>query len=232
MSICLPIKRCWVPDIIKAYWNTWASMWALNIWWLCNSSCVWQKLSLIATQKSSDTEKLFLGLWKVWITLASLMSADAVTRQQAKLLKWLLSQYSPIRILHSVGKRSSLFFSVKRWLSALGSKQLWFLFCMSLAANHKLCVMLPLFTEIEYQPPNCIRIMSFPWETENTCTKSSAAHLGKESSFFPCRQATHLWHQIQFMHISPLLLSLAAHMPFHVPKPKRQLSCQIFWQSG
>lgn len=150
MSICLHIKRCWVPDIIKACWNTWASIWALNIWWPCNSSCVWQKLSLIATQKSSDTEKIFLGLWKVWITLASLMSADAVTRQWAKLLKWLLSQYSPIWILHSVGKRSSLFFSVKGRLSALGSKQLWFLSCMSLAANHKLCVTLPLFIEIEY----------------------------------------------------------------------------------
>lgn len=159
-------------------------MWALSIWWPCSSSYVWQKLSLIAMQKSSDTEKLFLGLREVWITLASLMSADASTRQWAELLKWLFSEYSPIWILHSVGKRSNLFFSVKGWLSALRSKQLRFFSCMSLAANHKPCVTLPLFTEmIEYQPPNCIRIMPFPWETENTCTKSSAAQLGKESSF-------------------------------------------------
>lgn len=195
MSICLHIRRCWVPNILKVCWNAWASMWAVNIWWPCLSSCVWQKLSLIAMQKSSDMEKLYLGLWKVWIILASLMSADTATRQWTKLLTWLLSQYSPIWNLHSVGKRSNLFFSVKGWLSALGSKQFWFLSCMSLAANHKLCVMLSFFIEIEFHPPNCIRIMSFPSETENTCIKSSAAQLGKQSSFFPSWQATHLWHQ-------------------------------------
>lgn len=78
--------------------------------------------------------------------------------------------------------------------------------------------MLPLFIEIECQSPNTIRIMSSPWEMEDTCTESSAALSGKESSFFPPQQATRFWHQIQLL-CSPCLsflsLALLQHLTCH-----------------
>lgn len=85
--------------------------------------------------------------------------------------------------------------------------------------------MLPLFIQIECQPPDSVRIMSSPWEMEDSCAESSAAWSGKGSSSFPPQQA---------MHPSPLLpvpcTTPTPNIPYTISKSKRQLSCQVFWQ--